>query len=546
MSNNLDIDQVAEGQTQSHITINDANAQLDAKLTEQITVDVTSLDVTLTDNQFRRNRAITVTGATTPGRSVLIPQIKGSIEVISDATNSEDFNVVRGSTTTVVSPSQVKSFLTDGTLDGVLVTGGSSSTGGSTTFLGLSDTPGTFVGNANKTVKVDPTGAFLEFGDASIVTAAHRGCVLRLTSNVSLPDPTSEVLAWGAEDFDTDDFHDNVTNNTRITIPAGVTKVKLSYGFYSANDVDSGGWSKAHIRKNGEAEPGRGFSSEDMSTDSGGDNQGFIVSTPTLEVVAGDFFEVVHGTNTGGATITIQAGNATYFECIVVEDDQVVSAGADDFTDLGDTPASYAGFNNYFAKVNSTATGIDFILNSILSLADTPSVFGAAGQVLATNGTLDGTEWVDNTGGGGGTTFMGAFVTAGNQSQSIGTLGSPRFEFDNEVYDEGGFFDSGSSVTRFTIPSGVTRVILKFGAEFQSSAITDGETLQLQFFKNGSVMTPRIRKNIETSTGFTDFNATLESPVLQVTAGDYFEIVGNFSVSAAQQQDDTWFSIQAV
>lgn len=546
MSNNLDIDQVAESQNQSHITINDANAQLDAKLTEQITVDVTSLDVTLTDNQFRRNRAIKVTGATTTGRSVLIPQIKGSIEIISDAANTEDFNVVRGSTTTVVSPGQIKNFLTDGTVDGVLVTGGSSSTGGSITFLGLTDTPGTFAGNANKVVKVDAGGTQLEFGEANFLSKAHRGCVLRLTSNVVLPDPSSTVIGWGAEDFDTDDFHDNVTNNSRITIPAGITKVKLSYAFY-ANDIDSGGWSQAYIRKNGEAEPGRGFSSEDMSTDSTGGNQGFLVSTPVLEVVAGDYFEVFHEVNTGGGTLTINTGNATYFTCEVVEDDQVVSVGADDFTDLGDTPASYVGLNNQLVKVNSTATGIDTIVNSILSLTDTPGTFGSVGQVLKVNGTEDGLEWADdNTGGGGGGSFMGAFVSRGTQSQSIGTLGSPRFEFDNEIYDDGGFFDSGSSVTKITIPSGVTRVKLRAGIEFQSSAITDGETLQLQFFKNGAVMTPRIRSSVETSTGFNDFTAQIKTPVLAVTAGDYFELVGNFEISAALIQDDCWMSIEAV
>ena len=56
MSNNLDISQVASNQDQKEVTINDANGELDAAITEQLTVEVDSSNAaTLSASQFARN-----------------------------------------------------------------------------------------------------------------------------------------------------------------------------------------------------------------------------------------------------------------------------------------------------------------------------------------------------------------------------------------------------------------------------------------------------------------------------------------------------------
>jgi hypothetical protein len=47
------------------------------------------------------------------------------------------------------------------------------------------------------------------------------GCSLYKTSNQTISNATNTAISFQAENFDTDAFHDNSTNNTRITIPAG-------------------------------------------------------------------------------------------------------------------------------------------------------------------------------------------------------------------------------------------------------------------------------------------------------------------------------------
>ena len=52
--------------------------------------------------------------------------------------------------------------------------------------------------------------------------ATFVGCkVYKITTNQSVADSTSTVITFNAEEFDTDGFHDNATNNSRITIPTG-------------------------------------------------------------------------------------------------------------------------------------------------------------------------------------------------------------------------------------------------------------------------------------------------------------------------------------
>ena len=68
---------------------------------------------------------------------------------------------------------------------------------------------------------------------------AFRGCRLYRASAQSVTTGSAQTLTWDTESFDTDTFHDNSTNNSRITIPSGVSKVVVTANI--RREVDAGG-----------------------------------------------------------------------------------------------------------------------------------------------------------------------------------------------------------------------------------------------------------------------------------------------------------------
>ncbi len=73
-------------------------------------------------------------------------------------------------------------------------------------------------------------------------------CRVKQTSGASIGDASGTILAFDAEDFDTDGMHDNATNNSRITInTAGVYLVIASVRYTTGVSDDT----RISILKNG-------------------------------------------------------------------------------------------------------------------------------------------------------------------------------------------------------------------------------------------------------------------------------------------------------
>lgn len=120
MSNNLNLDQMASHQTTPEVTHNTSNGQLDAAVTEQLSVDLTAGNVALTALQYRSNIRFFATNATAAPRDVTLQAIKRLVVVESDAANTKVVNLKLGSTTIVFNPGDVKLVVTDGTANGLL------------------------------------------------------------------------------------------------------------------------------------------------------------------------------------------------------------------------------------------------------------------------------------------------------------------------------------------------------------------------------------------------------------------------------------------
>lgn len=120
-----------------------------------------------------------------------------------------------------------------------------------------------------------------------VTRPAFRGA--RVKKSVAQTDAdytTATAITWDAEDFDTDTLHDNVTNNSRFTIPAGVSYVEIG-AHVNANDVTSGLFLALTLRKDGSTN----IAIQRISTVNATNN--LTVTSGPIAVAANEYYEAV-------------------------------------------------------------------------------------------------------------------------------------------------------------------------------------------------------------------------------------------------------------
>lgn len=123
MSNNLDLDQVAENQSAKETTINNALGQLDAAITESFAVDLSGGNVTVNAANYERHLAFVCSGAATTGRTVTLPAQK-KLSFIDNTSTTNSIAIVIGSTSLTLNPSSAALAYSDGTTNGLIFVGG--------------------------------------------------------------------------------------------------------------------------------------------------------------------------------------------------------------------------------------------------------------------------------------------------------------------------------------------------------------------------------------------------------------------------------------
>src|ERR1051326_5786455 len=121
-SNNLDLTQMTTGQSSKETTHNDSNAEIDAAVTEEITVDVTSANQTISNANYRRAISFKITGSGVGGRTVTVPAIKREVTFYN--ADSASRSIVCGSTSIALAAGKVLKVYTDGTTNGLRAVGG--------------------------------------------------------------------------------------------------------------------------------------------------------------------------------------------------------------------------------------------------------------------------------------------------------------------------------------------------------------------------------------------------------------------------------------
>ena len=163
------------------------------------------------------------------------------------------------------------------------------------------DTPARLaVGTNGQVLKANSAAATgLEWGNPTAI-----GCSLYRTADQSISNSTATMISWDVELYDTNSFHDNTTNPTRMTIPAGLGgKYLVSVLIpYTANAV---GERVGYVHKNGTLFylTSRGNLSATIGT--------FVNYSYIINLAATDYIEIQTFQSSGGALSVL--GAVTYY-----------------------------------------------------------------------------------------------------------------------------------------------------------------------------------------------------------------------------------------
>ena len=313
--------------TNAGTTSNDADEEIDLYISDNLTVPVDNTNAAAIANSAaaydwtRNGLFVLADGAPPPTGpiTITVPAVKRARVTFKNATAFDATIAISGQSETPDSVAAGTSavFASDGA--NIRIAGSQ----GTTEFTGLTDTPANYAGSAAKALAVNSGGTAVEFvdfpagaGDALPFTLspAWRGCELSRSADTAALNATGAgyAITFDQELSDTGGFHDTVTNNTRITIPAGVTKVEF-FGGVQIDLLTGNTRATLRITKNG-------ATNVDLTTQSisgAATNRFLSLASGPVSVVAGDYFEL-HFTTASDTSITLKADH-TRFRCSVLE-----------------------------------------------------------------------------------------------------------------------------------------------------------------------------------------------------------------------------------
>lgn len=153
---------MAENDSGKYLTFNAALAKLDKATARKKTISVSAGSVTLTDADYQENIAFVVTDASASGRHADLPtDIERVTLWVASSGNAHAIDVKVGSNAVTLTPGSSALIHTDGAgAIAALMVGVAAPI---TTFLALTDTPGSYSGQGKKLLRVNSAADAVEF-----------------------------------------------------------------------------------------------------------------------------------------------------------------------------------------------------------------------------------------------------------------------------------------------------------------------------------------------------------------------------------------------
>lgn len=256
-------------------------------------------------------------------------------------------------------------------------------------------------------------------GAGGAATVAFHGALVERTTTLARTSTPITATVFVAEVYDTDGFATLGTNDDRVTVPSGVTKVQLS-AMMGCTDC-SGRKRLEVIHKNSGGTTQRRYGGSVDNTET--DNYASLV-TQIIPVSSGDYFELY--SDSADASWTQQ-----YASLAIEYKDGTLTESAEVLTTKGD----------------------------IIAFSTVPARLpvGADGQVLkADSAEATGVKW---------STSSGSCRVVNTATQVLD--GNDDIIWDaSPTYDDDTWYDSGVSTIDLVIPAGVTRIDISCNAEF--------------------------------------------------------------------------------
>jgi hypothetical protein len=412
--------------------------------------------------------------------------------------------------------------------------------------------------------------------------ASFRGALMYKTTATTHGSGLQNLI-WEGEEYDTDDFHSQVTDIHKAVIPSGVSLVRVQA---QTRTTANGPWTQ--IFKNAGVEfAGR---SKVVSTLQGGWDQYNNVCTAPVTCTPGDFFYSTYNCSFGTST---PVGDTTWFAIEVLDPatkyalvaksaNQAISVINTNTTitwqtEIVDTDGWHDGANPERLTVVS---GVDVVRVS-LHLIDDNKAGMLLGDLHKNGAVFPGsvrkirdTGWIEHislvsppleVSAGDYFTGIAQMATVGNivaeaatwmsieevpasykrvllkktAAQAVAAGTGAAVIFEDEIYDTDGMHESVTNPSRVTVPGGVTEARLSFGLEWEahsSSAVA-------WVTKNGAAYPNAYRG----APGDSSWNGMLGAigAWVPVTPGEYFQLfttsVGARNIAASNR---TWFCME--